>query len=172
MPAIGDRMSREEMAKYRYQLDIGGGGGTTWSGTVQKLAMPGLLFHHETPTKDYIHDIMKPWIHYVPVRSDLRDLKEKFDWAESHPEAAKRIAGQGTALVRSLGTPEGFGEMFNEVFVAQLQRVMDAYQPVSTTHPGLSWGEVLKNNGVREMRPRAACNGYFVMRGGCRDLGE
>ena len=46
-------MNLEELAHYKYQIDIGGGGGTTWTGTIQKMAMPGLLFHHITPTKDY-----------------------------------------------------------------------------------------------------------------------
>jgi len=58
--AAGERMNLEELAHYKYQIDIGGGGGTTWTGTIQKMAMPGLLFHHITPTKDYIHDYMKP----------------------------------------------------------------------------------------------------------------
>ena len=49
--------------------------GTTWSGTIQKLAMPGLLFHHETEVKDYLFDLIKPYEHYVPVRRDLADLK-------------------------------------------------------------------------------------------------
>lgn len=47
------------------------------TGTVEKLAMPGLLFHHVSPTKDYIHDRLKPWKHYIPVRPDLKDLKAK-----------------------------------------------------------------------------------------------
>lgn len=80
--------------------------GTTWSGTLEKMAMPGVLFHHETPTKvkkiifilycitlqrfltsqfptkDYIHDRMKAWVHYVPIQEDLSDLYEKYQWAE------------------------------------------------------------------------------------------
>eukprot|EP00970_Alexandrium_tamarense_P015937 scaffold5763_cov144-Alexandrium_tamarense.AAC.1 len=50
--AVGNKMSLEELAKYKYHIDIGGGGGTTWSGTLEKLALPGLLFHHETETRD------------------------------------------------------------------------------------------------------------------------
>mmetsp|Transcript_993 Transcript_993/g.2090 ORF Transcript_993/g.2090 Transcript_993/m.2090 type:complete len:555 (-) Transcript_993:134-1798(-) len=144
IPTVGERMPLHVLANYKYQIDLGGGGGTTWSGTVQKLAMPGLLFHHLTPTKDYIHDRMKPWIHYVPIAPDLRDLKEKYEWAESHPETAKMIADQGSALMRHLGTQEGFGAMYQEDFIDPLRRVIEAYQPVSTTRRGSSWREVLK----------------------------
>ena len=111
---------------------------------MDKLAMPGLLFHHVTPTKDYIHDHMKPWIHYVPVAPDLKDLKEKYEWAESHPKAAKMIADQGTELMRYLKSTEGFGMMYQKSFIEPTQSVLGAYQPVATTHPGLSWREVLK----------------------------
>ncbi|KAL7529468.1 hypothetical protein ACHAXR_002982, partial [Thalassiosira sp. AJA248-18] len=61
--ATGESMDGPTLAKYKYHIDLGGGGGTTWTGTIQKLAMPGLLFHHMTPTKDYIHNWIKPWVH-------------------------------------------------------------------------------------------------------------
>jgi hypothetical protein len=148
--AIGKSIYGKELSAYRYHIDLGGGGGTTWTGTHTKLAMPGLLFHHVTPTKDYIHDRMKPWVHYVPVKSDLSDLKEKYDWAESHPEVAKRISQQGSDLMRHIGTPEGFEELFQEDFVEPIKRVLEAYQPVSMTHPAvdgnaqLSWRQVIR----------------------------
>jgi hypothetical protein len=53
------------------------GGGTTWSGTVTKLSMPGVLFHHETPTRDWYHEEMEPWKHHIPVNWDLTDLRAK-----------------------------------------------------------------------------------------------
>ena len=147
----GERMNAEELAQYKYHIDIGGGGGTTWTGTMTKMAMPGLLFHHVTPTKDYIHDYMKPWIHYVPIKADLSDLREKYEWAESHPEAAEMIASQGSDLMRHLGTPQGFGEMYQDVFVDQVRQVIEAYQPVKTTQPRTDWKEVLEsyNNGFK-----------------------
>jgi hypothetical protein len=62
-----EKMSLSQLSKYKYHIDLGGGGGTTWFGTLDKLGMPGLLFHHETSAKDYFHDEILPWVHYVPV---------------------------------------------------------------------------------------------------------
>jgi len=43
----GDRIDSLEMASnYKYQIDLGGGGGTTWEGTLTKLLMVSL---HGTP---------------------------------------------------------------------------------------------------------------------------
>ena len=44
----GEKINAFNMSKYKYQIDLGGGGGTTWEGTVSKLRMPGVLFHHES----------------------------------------------------------------------------------------------------------------------------
>ena len=137
-------MAAEEQAMYKYLIDIAGGGGTTWTGTHSKLGLPGLLFHHITPTKDYFHDHIKPYVHYVPVAPDLSDLKEKFEWAESYPGQARTIANQATTFARYLASPEGFERLFQEDFVKPLQRIIESYQPISTTQPGKSWMDILE----------------------------
>ena len=133
--------------------------------------MPGLLFCHITPTKDYIHDRIKPWIHFIPVRADLTDLKEKYDWAEAHPEYAKLISEQATKLMRRLGTVEGFGEMFQESVVDPTRSALEAYTPVSVTHPGKMWRQVLKNaqntGNISVITMRANCTGNKE-RGHCK----
>ena len=134
-PATGEYMSLLDLAHYKYQIDLGGGGGTTWSGTIQKLALPGLLFHHMTPTKDYIHDYMRPWVHFIPVSSDLHDLKRKYDWAESNPVESKKIAEAGTNLARYLTSREGLEDIFNRDVAEPLRRIIEAYQPISIVHP-------------------------------------
>jgi len=139
LDVTGRYKSHEALAHYRYQIDLGGGGGTTWTGTIEKLAMPGLLFHHLTPTKDYIYDWMEPWVHYVPVSLDLLDLKGKFDWAESHPVEAKKIADEGTKLMRYLTSPEGYEQMYQRDIVAPLRQVIEAYQPISIDQSQTSW---------------------------------
>mmetsp|Transcript_26906 Transcript_26906/g.57694 ORF Transcript_26906/g.57694 Transcript_26906/m.57694 type:complete len:601 (-) Transcript_26906:68-1870(-) len=171
--ATGKGMPLSDLAGYRYHIDLGGGGGTTWGGTIEKLAMPGLLFHHVTPTKDYIHDRLTPWKHYVPVSPDLKDLKQKFDWAESHPQQAKRIADTGTEFMRDLGTEEGFGRMFQEDFVEPLRRVIEAYQPVSSVHPDMtSWKELLQSMGEDcRIMPVMECRGISPDHRSCGSVG-
>ena len=130
IPVAGEHVSLEELSLYKYHIDLGGGGGTTWTGTLQKLALPGVLFHHVTPTKDFFHDLLEPWVHYIPIKEDISDLKEKMEWAEAHPEEAQRISEHATAFVRWWGTPEGMQEMFNKFYGGILHQVVDAYQPL------------------------------------------
>jgi hypothetical protein len=166
IPALGKTMWASDQASYKYQIDLGGGGGTTWSGTIQKLIMPGLLFHHLTPTKDYIHDRMKPWIHYIPVAGDLRDLKDKYYWAEQHPQVAKSIAENGSELMSHLLSPEGMDEMYEQFIVEPTRRVIEAYQPVYVAHSGLSWREVIKQLEGDIMGLKWRCTGHLNLPNG------
>lgn len=143
-------------------IDLGGGGGTTWSGTLHKLAFPGLLFHHVTLTKDYFHEYMKPWKHYVPVAPDLADLKEKFDWAQSHPKKAFQIARNGSELMRFLTSPKGMEERYQNDILDPLRAVIEAYIPLSQTkeYKDKSWKEVLTElEGPSNMLPILKCTG-------------
>jgi len=132
---IGEHINLTEQARYKYHIDLGGGGGTTWTGTIQKLALPGLLFHHVTPTRDWFHDLLVPWTHYVPVNMDLTDLREKFEWAESHPAEAKKIAEAGTEFARWMGSQGGFAQLYERHLVDPLRRVLEAYEPMKSNHP-------------------------------------
>jgi hypothetical protein len=149
----GDAMDEEQLSKFKYHIDIGGGGGTTWTGTVRKLGMPGLLFHHITPTKDYIHDQIIPWIHYVPVRSDLEDLMEKLEWAETHQDEARRISENATELMKRLSTSEGFEHLFAQHILNPLLEVIEAYSPKS-------WNDTFEQLGGGVFLPFIECTNY------------
>mmetsp|Transcript_31328 Transcript_31328/g.66475 ORF Transcript_31328/g.66475 Transcript_31328/m.66475 type:complete len:838 (+) Transcript_31328:137-2650(+) len=134
-------MNWEEAAGYKYHIDLGGGGGTTWTGVSSKLALPGVLFHHETSTYDWFHEDLLPWIHYIPVSAGLSDLREKYLWAEAHPREAQAIAEAGTAFMRYMGTEEYWERIVERTFVFRLKPYIDAYEPwveksrPSTRHP-------------------------------------
>ena len=42
-----------------------------------------------------IHNGLIPWIHYVPLRRDLKDLSEKLAWCEENDSQARDIALEG-----------------------------------------------------------------------------
>lgn len=122
-------MTSVDMGKFKYQIDYGGGGGTSWRGSITKLGMPGLLFHHETRSKDWFFDDMEPWEHYVPIAWHLGDLREKFDWAEKHQDEAKRIADNASKLFDRLMSKGYMEKLYQELFVDYLGAVVDAFVP-------------------------------------------
>lgn len=121
-------MSLEQMSRYRYQIDFGGGGGTTWSGTLSKLSMPGVLLHHETPTMDWFHKEMVPWRHYLPVNCELTDLRAKYDWAEANIAKISDISREATKLSRYLLSSAYMDKIFQDLFVDYLASVVRGYR--------------------------------------------
>jgi len=135
-----------------------------------------------TPTKDYVstfislgdmgvhtsqpnsllfqlHDMMIPWFHYVPVKQDLSDLKEKYLWAESHQRLARRISENGTKLARTFGSPEGLDAIVKRFYVGPLTKVMDAYQPITGRNG--NWHNYLSRNEGEVLRPIIACQALY-----------
>lgn len=95
----------------------------------EKLSMPGVLFHHNTATKDYFHDELIPWEHYIPVEADLSDLKEKFDWAKAHDDNAREISDSATELMKNMATKQYVKNSYQKYFVDSLDDVIASYQP-------------------------------------------
>ena len=129
IPTVGDNMSMLDMAKYKYHIDLGGAGGSAVSETIQKLALPGVLFHFESPATDWYSEHLIPWVHYIPVKEDLSDLKERYDWAEKHVKKTREIAKRSTQFARALYRPEGLDELYRRHFLKPLEHVIDAFQP-------------------------------------------
>lgn len=126
-----DHVPHSDMMQYRYHLDLVGGGSTTWADTLRKLAMPGLLFHHETLMRDWFYGELQPWVHYVPIRIDLNDLSDKYVWAETNPIEAETIARNGREFVLEMATDEYKKRLYKNLFVDQLRPIVGAYRPVA-----------------------------------------
>jgi hypothetical protein len=135
-----DFTTMETLAKYKYQIDLAGWGGTTWTGTIAKLSMPGCLFHHETIMTDSYFDSLKPYVHYIPVKEDLSDLRERFDQAQSSPGLCERVSSAATEWVRAFTSQYGLLAHNYEKLAIPLSRVVgDEYLiPFKDAHPELA----------------------------------
>ncbi|KAG9026633.1 Glycosyltransferase Family 90 domain containing protein [Tulasnella sp. JGI-2019a] len=97
--AFKPHMGSEEIAQYKYLMDIDGNG---WSGRFKRLMATKSLVLKSTIFPEWYTDRIQPWVHYVPVKNDLTDLYDSItffrgnrDGTGSHDELAKRIATQG-----------------------------------------------------------------------------
>lgn len=100
------RLDRMQMSEYKYQLDIGGESGTTWGGLLWKMCAGSLIFKVDTFAKDWWHDLLEPMVHYVPVDELVTNLPQQYQWVESHPDEAEKIANAGKELCLKIATEE------------------------------------------------------------------
>jgi hypothetical protein len=89
----------------RFLIDIDSG----WSGSTglfQKLLTGSTILRvpRRDPARLWLHDRLKPWVHYVPVAPDLSDLSQQIAWLLDHDATAQDIGrrGQEVALQASL----------------------------------------------------------------------
>lgn len=75
---------------YSFLIDIGGNG---WSGRLKFLLFskrPLLLV--DRVYIEYFYTYLIPYVHYIPVKSDLSDLMDQTKWLYDHPEKAAEMA--------------------------------------------------------------------------------
>ena len=94
-----------QQARYRYILSLSGGGAWTFY-RMYAFLTGSLIFCQDGPQKLWYYDYFKPMIHFVPVKEDLSDLKEKLMWARKNPEEAARIARSSRTLAKSTFHPD------------------------------------------------------------------
>ncbi|MBS0605122.1 MAG: hypothetical protein JSS60_08845 [Verrucomicrobia bacterium] len=87
----GKKVSFENQLNYKYHILIDGNA-SSYSSSGWKFFTNSLIFKPDSPWFQWYYNDLKPWIHYVPVRTDLEDLVEKVQWAQTHDLEAKIIA--------------------------------------------------------------------------------
>jgi hypothetical protein len=100
-----NQLSIQEQVAYKYILDINGWT-TTWDGTPWKLASGSVMLKVDGDWEQWYYPMMKPNIHYIPVKRDLSDLNEQIEWCIAHDAEAATIAAAGEKFIREMMRPE------------------------------------------------------------------
>jgi len=79
-----------EMVGYKYILDIDGNA-STWDATAWKLNSGSVIFKVDGPWIQWFYSEYLPYTHYIPIKDDMSDLQEKYQWCEEHPEECEKI---------------------------------------------------------------------------------
>jgi hypothetical protein len=117
---LGERTPVEAWAGHKFAIDIDGNSNSF--GTMlcrQILGCCVLKVGSPENWSQWYYDREKPWVHFIPIQSDLSDLAEKIAWCREHDRECQQIAAEGRILAISL---DGEGEI-----KAAVQRINAAY---------------------------------------------
>ena len=64
------------------------------------LALGFVIFQEEHVFQEFFYDMLTPWVHFIPVRSDLSDLCEKVAWAKENEEKSQVIGENVRSFIR------------------------------------------------------------------------
>lgn len=58
-----------------------------------------VVFHVGDDWLEFFYPAMKPWVHYIPVRQDLKDVKELLQFAQENDDVVHEIAKRGRQFI-------------------------------------------------------------------------
>lgn len=122
------RLPVQAWAGHKFAIDIDGNTNSfntmlhrqTLGCCVLKVASPGNW-------RQWFYDDIKPWEHFVPVKSDLSDLAEIIAWCRDHDDECRNIAERGRAFANSLDFKtecKSAVERINAAFAPQIDTVI------------------------------------------------
>jgi hypothetical protein len=88
----------EVIKNNKYVIDIEGVG---YSGRVKLLLHSNRpLFLQDRPLKEFYYQWLVPYEHYIPVKRDLSDLIQQYEWAEANSDQVAEIAANATRFAK------------------------------------------------------------------------
>ncbi len=81
---------------YRYLIEIDGNV-NSW-GLLWKLLSGSCILKVDSPRQQWYHHKLKPYVHIIPIASDLSNLSTQLDWCMANPDHCEKIAYNGRIL--------------------------------------------------------------------------
>lgn len=64
----------------------------------------------------WVQPLLKPWVHYVPIKADLSDLIEKIHWCKTHDDKCRIIAGNALVFYNKYINEDGVYDYMQALF--------------------------------------------------------
>lgn len=79
----------EQVKRWRYLIDLEG---ITWSTRLKLFLFSNrVTFVVDRAYKEFWHFNLEPWVHYIPVKRDLSNLKENFYIVKNNPKLEEEV---------------------------------------------------------------------------------
>jgi hypothetical protein len=101
IPLTGETFTIREMMKFKGIIMLEGNdvaSGLKWTLLSQSIVLMPPPKH----TSWAMEELLKPWVHYVPLNEDATDAAEKMKWVVEHDDEARAIAQRGTLWMEDL----------------------------------------------------------------------
>ena len=102
-PYFGPMIREADWIHDKYALDIDGWT-NSWSNFLVRMHLGCCVLKvgSQFGYRQWYYDRIRPWEHYVPVKTDMSDLAEKFEWVKANDRQARDIAANGREFARTM----------------------------------------------------------------------
>ncbi len=108
-------VTRPEHLAYKFLIDIDGNS-CTYSHMAWILYSNSLLMKHQSNNIQWYYNKIKPYEHYIPVKSDFSDLLTQYEWAISHDTKVQQIVKNAQQLAKEVFSPDSIMEATAQAF--------------------------------------------------------
>jgi|688.fasta_scaffold113091_3 hypothetical protein len=116
----------EEQIKYKYILHIDG---FTAAWRLSKYMLSySVILKVDSPWVEHFYNDLKPWIHYIPIKSDLSDLIQRIEWCRENDNICETIAKNAFQYVVENITKEKMLDYMENV-IKNGKDNFDCYEP-------------------------------------------
>jgi len=91
---IKSGLTKKEHLQGKY-LPVLDGHMCTYPGFQWRLLSNSVCLKQQSNQIQWFYSALKPYVHYIPIENDMKDLVEKVEWAKCHDEEASRISRNG-----------------------------------------------------------------------------
>jgi len=154
---LGDRVSWEEFLECKY-LPLMDGVVCAAPAFQWRLLSYSVIFKHDSNEIQWFYRPLKPYLHYVPVKADLSNLIEQFNWAKEHDNECKEMAEKAALFAKENLMYEDVLEYFTRVLLrySSLQKNQD---PIIV---GNGWVNIQKRESMRVKAKKENFKGYTI----------
>jgi len=109
---------------YRYVLSVEGFGG--WTDRLFDLISKSkmVVMDQEHPCDQWFEPLLKPFVHYIPIAHDFRNLPARVAWANAHPNAVIQIQRKARLFARKYLSKNGiisYAKAFLSLYTARVK---------------------------------------------------
>jgi hypothetical protein len=82
-----------------------------WQSLFLKLMSSSLTMKIQSPYEQWYFHELKPWVNYIPVDPELRDLVEIYEWLLEHDQETLKIVQAANQLTKVLTYQKELGRV-------------------------------------------------------------
>lgn len=98
---VSEYLPFEKFLQHAYLIDADGFH-CAWRSFYLKLATKSVTVKMASNWEQWYFRELRPWVHYVPLMSDLTDVEELHRWLEAHPDRCKEIIDDANQFIRAM----------------------------------------------------------------------
>jgi len=117
---LSEKMSRKEISKYKYQLEIDGH--VSPFRLSFDMSYNSVLLIVESEYKMWFSNLLKPYIHFIPIKKDLSNLIDQIEWCKKNDDKCKKIAENALKFYKKFLSQDGIFDYLQSLFIEIIKK--------------------------------------------------